>query len=77
MPIYEYKCDECGHVFEEIIFHETEKIECPKCSGQVHKLMSQFSIEVPDEMCAQLPRGRERELCTECRQGGSACPYAS
>lgn len=77
MPIYEYKCNECGYVFEELVFREPERIECPRCSGQVHKLMSQFSIEVQDEVCAKLPKGSERELCTECRQGGASCPYAS
>jgi len=77
MPIYEYKCDECGHVFEELIFHETEKLECPKCSGKVHKLMSSFSFEVPDEICGKLPKGQERELCSECRQGGGSCPFGS
>jgi len=77
MPIYEYKCEECGHVFEELTFHDGEAIECPRCSGKVRKLMSSFNFDIPDEICGKLPKGQERELCTECREGGSACPMAS
>ena len=33
MPIYEYHCPNCGHEFEELIFHreEADEVECPKC----------------------------------------------
>jgi putative FmdB family regulatory protein len=77
MPLYEYRCDECGHVFEELVFHLDDKVNCPKCHGSVHKLMSTFSYDMPDEVCGKLPRGEARELCTECKQGGSACPMAA
>jgi len=41
MPIYEFKCTECGHEFEEY----TRKrnllgIECPKCGELATKQMS-------------------------------------
>ena len=77
MPLYEYRCDECGHTFEKLVFHLEDKVQCPKCQGGVQKLMSPFSIEIPDEICGKLPKGQERELCTECRQGGSSCPLAA
>jgi len=33
MPIYDYKCDGCGHQFEEIqSFHDPVKVHCPACS---------------------------------------------
>jgi hypothetical protein len=32
---------------------------------------------MPDEVCGKLPKGQERELCTECRQGGSSCPMSA
>jgi len=39
MPIYEYKCQKCGHRFEELIFEERE-IKCPKCnSKEIEKLI--------------------------------------
>jgi putative FmdB family regulatory protein len=41
MPIYEYQCDSCGHVFEKIQKFSDAPIDvCPKCGGPVHKLQS-------------------------------------
>lgn len=77
MPLYEYVCENCGHSFERLIFHDGEVVECPACSGRVRKLLSSFNVDIPDEMCSKLPRGEKRELCTECKQGGSACPLAA
>lgn len=76
MPLYEYQCDECGMSFERLIYHE-EDVRCPSCSGRVRKLLSPFSIEIPDELCGKLPKGEKRELCTECREGGSSCPLSA
>jgi len=43
MPIYEYKCENCGERFEKLIYND-EKIECPKCgSEKVRKLISLFT----------------------------------
>jgi len=43
MPIYEYKCQKCGHKFEELVFGE-RKIKCPKCGSiSSEKLFSTFS----------------------------------
>jgi putative FmdB family regulatory protein len=46
MPIYEYRCSECGEKFEKLVrlSTATSEIECPKCGGQkVEKLLSLFS----------------------------------
>ena len=41
MPIYEYECGACGHIFEEIVFGSEEAITCPECqSSTIKKLMS-------------------------------------
>jgi putative FmdB family regulatory protein len=74
MPVYEYRCEACGHAFEKLIFHEVERVRCPECKGEVEKLLSSFTHTAPDEVCGKLPKGEQRELCTECRQGGGACP---
>lgn len=45
MPIYEFQCRHCRHVFEELVRMGTsgEGIHCPVCAGdQVLKLMSTF-----------------------------------
>lgn len=46
MPIHEYKCGKCGHVFELFIFGEVKDDGriCPKCSEPgAKKVISSFS----------------------------------
>lgn len=45
MPIYEYKCDVCGHEFEELVFvSSAENPPCPECkSKDTQKQLSSFS----------------------------------
>ena len=47
MPIFEYKCKECGSTFEKIVFGSGDReVECPKChSKEVTKLFSAFSMK--------------------------------
>ena len=47
MPLYEYKCDGCGEVFELIQKFSDPPVEvCQKCGkGPVHKLMSSPAIQ--------------------------------
>jgi putative FmdB family regulatory protein len=41
MPIFEYKCEECDHEFEALVFGH-DKAKCPKCQSQ--KLSPQLSV---------------------------------
>jgi putative FmdB family regulatory protein len=46
MPIYEFQCKKCGHVFEQLCFpsDKSEAILCPCCgANDPCKLMSSFS----------------------------------
>jgi len=46
MPIYEFRCDKCGNVFEQLIFpsDEQENVICPSCGERdTRRLMSSFS----------------------------------
>jgi putative FmdB family regulatory protein len=43
MPIYEFRCEECGHEFEDFQHVNSENPKCPVCQKQVQKLMSLFS----------------------------------
>jgi putative FmdB family regulatory protein len=46
MPLYEYKCDACGHRFEKIQKFSDPLVDtCPKCGGVVHKLVSSPAIQ--------------------------------
>jgi putative FmdB family regulatory protein len=44
MPIIEYKCDDCGHTFEDLVSSSDELVPCPSCTSEnVHKLISLVS----------------------------------
>jgi len=44
MPIYEYKCDDCGTEFEVLVQIE-EETTCPLCDGKsLTKKLSTFGI---------------------------------
>lgn len=45
MPIYEYRCLDCGREFSRLILStsDSESLECPKCGGRnLERLMSRF-----------------------------------
>jgi len=45
MPIYEYRCEKCNWLFEQLVSSTDKKfVVCPKCgSRQVKKCISCFS----------------------------------
>lgn len=44
MPMFEYRCAECGHKFEELVSSADDFVECPKChSAKAEKLLSVFA----------------------------------
>ena len=47
MPLYEYRCDNCGRTFELIQkFSDPPAEHCPTCGGgPVHKLLSSPAIQ--------------------------------
>jgi len=46
MPLYEYRCDACGHQFEVIQrFADPPVASCQNCGGAVRKLLSPSSIQ--------------------------------
>ena len=41
MPMYEYACEACHKVFEELVFGSPEAVPCPKCgSPRTKRLLS-------------------------------------
>ncbi len=49
MPIYEYRCRECGEKFEKLVrsMNSAPETKCPKCGGQkVERLPSAFGIQI-------------------------------
>jgi len=55
MPIYEYKCQECGEVFDKLVRSTAAKaeVECPKCGGKECK--KSFSLFGTSSSSSSLP----------------------
>ncbi|MGM0441402.1 MAG: FmdB family zinc ribbon protein [Elusimicrobiota bacterium] len=72
MPIYEYRCKNCGSRFEKLIgvTEDSSKITCPDCSNaEVEKLLSTFNSggSVKDSFSAP-------SACPSCaNQGSGSC----
>ena len=45
VPLYEYECQKCGYLFEELVsFSNADNVPCPECgSEQVERLASGFA----------------------------------
>jgi putative FmdB family regulatory protein len=46
VPIFEYQCQECGHIFEKLLLARNggKLPPCPRCQAvQTHQLVSRFS----------------------------------
>jgi putative FmdB family regulatory protein len=45
MPIFEYRCRECGAKFEKIVQNGSTEITCTRCaSKRVEQLLSVFAV---------------------------------
>ncbi len=45
MPIYEYRCDDCGSSFEAFQkMSDDPLVECEKCGGPLHKVLHPVAI---------------------------------
>ena len=62
MPVYEFECNACGKIQEEITIYSKAKkgIKCSRCKGQMKLIMSVSNI-VTDETRARriLSKGRD------------------
>ncbi len=69
MPIFEYRCEDCGHKFEAILFGE-QKAECPKCHTEhLQKQLSTFSVSAKSSATPAAGCGQ-----TNCCMGSGGCP---
>ena len=47
MPIYEYQCESCGKVIEELQkFSDPPLRKCPHCAGKLNKLISRSGFQL-------------------------------
>ena len=66
MPIYEYKCDVCGHEFEEMLHFSERNVPLntpcsfPTCVGKVHLKMSLGSFHLKGDGWAKDGYGKRK-----------------
>ncbi len=69
MPIFEYKCADCGKKFEQIVRSGDEQNSCPACqSKNVKRLFSGFAVG-KNSGCRNTDnceRGGDRHVCNGC-----------
>jgi putative FmdB family regulatory protein len=70
MPIFEYRCESCGHKFEAILFGE-QKAECPHCHNEkLEQQLSTFAVNAKSNSSAPAA-GCGQSNC--CRMNGGGC----
>ncbi len=76
MPMYEYRCLDCGAEFEELVRSDDEQVECEDCdSDKVQRKMSTFAMKTSGRTLADLPppsRGGGGSKCSGCSGGNCA-----
>jgi len=71
MPIYEFRCLECGNLMEIILSasHEQAELECPDCrSHELERVMSRTSY-----VMGSGPEGKQPKITTKSCSGGNSC----
>jgi len=78
MPIFEYRCTECGKVYEELVYGDRDKVvPCPACGSKKNeKLMSAIGgISMGGSSAPAC--GSSCEGAAACASaGGCNCPHA-
>jgi putative FmdB family regulatory protein len=70
MPIFEYKCNDCGQVCEFLEKgKEPQKHKCSKCGGSnLQKMLSGFAVgqSKSGSSCDTCPGPSQAECCGQC-----------
>ena len=77
MPIYEYLCEKCGNMFEELTLSMNDKdsVKCPKCGAKGNRQVSGFAaISKTGASNCQMPDGSCGMTGNGCSGGG--CPFS-
>ncbi len=60
MPLYEYKCSDCGEQFETLVTSrdKANKATCPSCgSGKTERMLSTFAVGKPSAPASSCATG--------------------
>ena len=75
MPIYEFRCQACKHIFEQLCpsAKDVAELECPECGGSVVRKFSMFRFGA----FAPGPVEGDTSERTESKGGCSSCATQS
>ncbi len=79
MPMYEYKCQDCGLVFEaRQKFSDASLTECVACGGSVAKLISQAGFALKGGGWYEQGYSEKKAACATAgkTEGCAGCPKA-
>lgn len=68
MPLFDYACGSCGHVFEALVLRGNAPTACPACGGTtLEKLLSLPNVksEVTQAKAMKAARARDQKQGTE------------
>jgi putative FmdB family regulatory protein len=61
MPLFEFRCRACGHVFEALVRPADGPRTCPTCqSGDLERLLTSFAVNTPERSRAAATVKREK-----------------
>lgn len=69
MPIFNFKCEKCGKLFETLLKNRSEEAECPAC-GSKELLPAPNRISVGRSNSNSCPA---QSLCPGAAAGGCGC----
>jgi len=49
MPLYEFCCRRCGHIFEKVTPIDSPPPSCPKCNGETYRLISAVLFKIDNK----------------------------
>lgn len=62
MPLYDYACGGCGHVFEALVLKGKEPASCPSCSATtLERLLSLPAVRSESTRALAMRAARERD----------------
>ncbi len=78
MPIFEYRCNKCGNIFEELLLGERNRtFPCPRCGNeQTEKIVSVIGGITSGRKSAASPCESKCKDVSGCAAAaGSCCPH--
>ena len=63
MPIYDFRCRQCGHQFEGLSRPQDPAVTCPSCKSEdLEKLLSGFAVNSAEKSAAAALDSRKRQI---------------